>query len=120
MGDPWQGRRYTGVERRAAPRIRVRIPLRARRAGEPWFACRIADLSGFGFCLHSFCALVPGERISIMFPGYEARGAWVIWNMAHEAGCLLERPLHPAVLDHLFTLGDVVPTGSSDLGPWPL
>lgn len=98
-----------GVERqsdfdrkaRTAERRVVMIGVRIRRAGEPWFQSRVADLSVTGFRLQSFMKLAIGSELWVMLPGFEARRARVQWTRGHEAGCLFERALHPAILDHI-------------------
>jgi hypothetical protein len=54
-----------------------------------------------------------GMEIWIMLPGFEGRKAAVLWSQDHEAGCAFEKPLHPAILDHIVRTngqrGGVVP-----------
>lgn len=98
-----------GVERqsdfdrkgRIAERRPVMIGVRIRRSGEPWFQSRVADLSLMGFRLQSFMKLTVGTNLWVMLPGFEARLAQVQWTRGHEAGCVFERALHPAILDHI-------------------
>jgi hypothetical protein len=94
-----QGRKERTTERRA-----VHIPVKVRRPGETWHSSRIADLSLSGFRLHSFMKLARGTDLWIMLPGFEGRRARVFWSRAHESGCVFERPLHPAILDHIVKL----------------
>lgn len=84
------------VERRP-----VQIGVKVRRPGESWFASRISDLSINGFRLQSFMQLIVGADLWVMLPGFEGRRAQVLWTSGHEAGCVFERPLHPAILDHV-------------------
>lgn len=86
---------------RMAERRHVAIPVKVRRPGESWFVSRIADLSITGFRLQSFMRLQVGAELWIMLPGFEGRRARVQWTRAHEAGCTFERPLHPAIWDHI-------------------
>lgn len=86
---------------RAAERRRVRMAVKVRRPGETWFSSHIADVSVSGFRLQSFMKLNLGDDIWIMLPGFEGRRARVTWTRAHESGCAFERPLHPAILDHI-------------------
>ncbi|MCP1468923.1 hypothetical protein J3E64_000594 [Sphingobium sp. OAS761] len=88
-------------EGRTAERRHAQIGVRVRRPGESWFTSRIADLSGTGFRLQSFMKLKAGAELWIMLPGFEGRRARVVWTKGHEAGCSFERPLHPAILDHI-------------------
>lgn len=86
---------------RMAERRHVMISVKVRRPGESWFVSRIADLSITGFRLQSFMRLQVGAELWIMLPGFEGRRARVQWTRAHEAGCTFERPLHPAIWDHI-------------------
>lgn len=77
------------------------ISVKVRRPGETWFRSRITDVSVSGFRLSSFVKLDVGDSLWIMLPGFEGRRAHVLWTRAHESGCAFERPLHPAILDHI-------------------
>ncbi|MBJ7443641.1 MAG: PilZ domain-containing protein [Sphingobium sp.] len=98
--------RQTDLDRKArlAERAYVQISVRVRRPGETWFNSRIADVSVTGFRLQSFMKLTSGSELWVMLPGFEGRRARVLWSRAHEAGCAFERPLHPAILDHIIKL----------------
>lgn len=89
---------------RQAERSYVQIGVRVRRPGETWFNSRVMDLSLTGFRLQSFMKLTVGGDLWVMLPGFEGRRARVLWTCAHESGCAFERPLHPAILDHLVRL----------------
>jgi hypothetical protein len=73
---------------RLAERRHVQVPVKVRRPGENWFKSQVADLSVTGFRLQSFMKLAAGDTLWIMLPGFEGRRAY-------------ERPLHPAILDHI-------------------
>lgn len=95
---------YTGLNgksSRAADRRHAPLAVKVRRPSQGWFKSRIADLSVAGFCLQSFMKLKEGDVFWIMLPGFEGRRAQVLWTRGHEAGCQFERPLHPAILDHV-------------------
>ncbi len=91
---------------RMAERANVLIPVRVRRPGESWFKSRIADLSTTGFRLQSFMKLNVGGDVWVMLPGFEGRRAQVLWTRGHEAGCAFERPLHPAIFEHIIRSND--------------
>ncbi|MGC4250309.1 MAG: PilZ domain-containing protein [Sphingobium sp.] len=95
--------RRTGPDRkeRGAERQSVSINVRIRRPGENWFTSRITNLSLTGFRLQSFAKLNPGKELWIALPGFEGCRAVVLWTQAHESGCIFDRPLHPAILDHV-------------------
>lgn len=92
---------WTRKNGRLAERRHVRVPVKVRRPGETWCKSQIADLSVAGFRLQSFMKLATGDCLWIMLPGFEGRRAHVLWTRGHEAGCHFERPLHPAILDHI-------------------
>jgi len=89
------------TESRASGRRQVPVPVKVRRPGETWFRSKVADLSVTGFRLQSFMKLQSGDSLWVMLPGFEGRRALVLWTSGHEAGCRFERPLHPAILDHI-------------------
>ena len=91
----------TDRDGRLAERRNLHVSVKVRRPGETWFRSRIADLSVTGFRLQSFMKLTGGDSLWIMLPGFEGRRAHVLWTRGHEAGCHFERPLHPAILDHI-------------------
>lgn len=84
----------------------VLIGVKLRRQGESWFKSRITDMSLTGFRLLSFVKLRVGMDVWIMFPGFEGRKATVTWVANHEAGCVFETPLHPAIFDHIIRMSD--------------
>jgi hypothetical protein len=86
---------------RAAERRHVQIAVKVRRPGETWFTSRITDVSVTGFRLQSFMKLTIGSDLWIMLPGFEGRRARVLWTRGPDSGCAFERPLHPAILDHI-------------------
>lgn len=90
---------------RSTDRHNVLIGVKLRRPGETWFTSRISDLSHTGFRLQSFVKLAPGMDVWIMLPGFEGRKAKVQWSRDHESGCEFERPLHPAIYDHILKMG---------------
>ncbi|CAM8624723.1 PilZ domain-containing protein [Sphingobium sp.] len=89
---------------RAAERRHVQIAVKVRRPGETSFTSRITDVSTTGFRLQSFMKLTVGSDLWVMLPGFEGRRARVLWTRGPESGCTFERPLHPAILDHIVRL----------------
>lgn len=89
------------IPTRTDTRSNVLIGVKLRRAGENWFNSRVSDLSQTGFRVQSFAKLAQGTDLWIMLPGFEGRLATVMWARNHEAGCNFERPLHPAIFDHI-------------------
>lgn len=94
---------------RAAERRHVQIGVKVRRPGETWFTSRVTDMSVTGFRLQSFMKLTVGSDLWIMLPGFEGRRARVLWTRGPESGCAFERPLHPAILDHVVRLNQLSP-----------
>jgi hypothetical protein len=45
----------------------------------------------------------------VMFPGFEGRKARVIWTANHEAGCMFDTLLHPAIFDYIVRTSDADP-----------
>lgn len=103
MGATLQINRPRGNARLAARRD-VPVAVKVRRPGETWFKSQIIDVSINGFRLESFMKLNDGDDLWIMLPGFEGRRARVIWTRMHESGCVFERPLHPAILDHILKI----------------
>jgi hypothetical protein len=91
---------------RLVARQDVLIGVKFRRRGESWFAARVTDISSEGFRLSSFARLDAGMAVWIMLPGFEGRGARVIWVGDHEVGCVFDTPLHPAILDYIVRMSD--------------
>lgn len=87
-------------------RQHVLIGIRMRRKGESWFKSRITNLSLNGCTLSSFAKLELDQEIWVMFPGFEGRRAIVTWAENHQAGCVFDKPLHPAIFDHILRVSD--------------
>ncbi|WP_176592629.1 PilZ domain-containing protein [Sphingobium sp. EM0848] len=89
---------------RLIDRRSVLIGVRVRRPGETWFKSQITDVTAIGFRLKSFMKLTADDDLWVMLPGFEGRRARVLWSRAHESGGVFERPLHPAILDHIIKI----------------
>ncbi len=100
---------------RPMDRQNVLIGVKLRRPGETWFTSRISDLSLGGFRLQSFVKLLPGMDLWIMLPGFAGRQAKVLWARNHEAGCTFERPLHPAIFEHVVRISRTRGPGAGTL-----
>jgi hypothetical protein len=88
-------------EPRRNARENILVGVKFRRKGESWFRTKVTDLSPVGFRLLSFVKLRVGMEVWVMFPGFDGRRAQVIWVADHEAGCMFESPLHPAIFEHI-------------------
>ncbi|WP_150290496.1 PilZ domain-containing protein [Sphingobium estronivorans] len=95
---------FSRSENRLVDRRSVLIGVRVRRPGETWFKSQITDVTTTGFRLKSFMKLTAEDDLWIMLPGFEGRRARVLWSRAHESGCVFERPLHAAILDHIIKI----------------
>lgn len=89
---------------RSYDRHNLLIGVKLRRPGENWFNARLANLSPTGFRVQSFAKLDMDSTIHVMLPGFDGRKAKVIWTRDHEAGCQFERPLHPAIFEHILRM----------------
>lgn len=63
----------------------------------------LVDLSRHGCKIAIHFPLRLSERILLRIPGLEAIAAYVCWIEGFVAGVEFERPLHPAVLEHLLS-----------------
>lgn len=91
---------------RMVSRQNVLMGVKLRRRGDRWFASRVTDISQEGCRIATSVRLAPGMQVSIMLPGFDGRRAHVSWVGHHEAGCVFEVPLHPAILDYLIRMSD--------------
>ena len=95
---------FPNAMERPQDRCNVLINVKLRRTGENWFNARISNLSPTGFRVQSFAKLEVDSALWVMLPGFDGRCAQVIWTRDHEAGCQFERPLHPAIFDHILRM----------------
>ena len=89
------------VERRRMERAEVDASVDFRRAREHRFEVRIHDLTAHG------CKIAVPERVGrlqtvwISMPGLETLQSQVCWADEWIAGVRFDRPMHPAVFDHM-------------------
>ena len=89
-------------ERRRSPRYETAIDgdLVSSRGSKA--AIRITDLSTGGFSMTlGHQSFMDSIGYAVKFAGLERLGAELCWAGRREAGFRFERPLHPAVLDHV-------------------
>lgn len=89
-------------ERRQAPRFDTAIGGQLVSSRGSRLVIEITDLSSGGFNM----ALQPQTVIdsidyAVTFAGLETRAAELRWASRRDAGFRFERPLHPAVVDHV-------------------
>jgi len=103
-------------ERRGAQRLATRIAAVAKTAQGQRHALHISDLS-VGGCAIDVAGphpLKPGTAYGIKINGLETLGSTTAWTAGQSAGLEFERPLHPAVADHIAALHPPVPSDEFD------
>ncbi len=86
------------LEMRREQRVRYSAEARIRYGGRRGSA-EVNDLSPGGARLATMDQLEPGMKLWLKLPELEALQATVMWAERFDAGCSLERPLHPAVFE---------------------
>ncbi|MGX7951522.1 hypothetical protein ACWPM1_03045 [Tsuneonella sp. HG249] len=91
-----------GKDRRASVRFDTRIDGALASSRGARQSIEITDLSteGFNTSLGSH-TVTDKAGYAVRFAGLEVLGAELRWSAADEAGFKFDRPLHPAVLDHI-------------------
>jgi len=92
----------TQPDRRIAPRFGANIDGRLKCSRGSRRSIEITDIS-VGGCAVSLGPLdvAQGRGYAIKFGGLETLGAELRWIADGDAGLAFERPLHPAVVDHI-------------------
>jgi hypothetical protein len=88
-------------EHRAARRSRVRFGAKLRDRSPVRFDIDIIDMSTTGFRAIVNQPLTPGGTVWVTLPGLSPIQAWVAWQRDKMVGCRFDRPLYPAVFDHV-------------------
>lgn len=88
-------------EHRAARRSRVRFGAKLRDKTTFRFDIDIIDMSTTGFRAIANYSLAPGQMVWVTLPGLSPIQAWVAWRRDNLIGCRFDRPLYPAVFDHV-------------------
>lgn len=104
-----------GRERRLSARFATRVAGKLASSRGAKQRVEVSDLSSGGFS--AACAL--GWRgdlagYAIKLGGLEALGAELRWTTGTEAGFRFDRPLHPAVLDHIVAGNPPAPEDTPD------
>ena len=103
-------------ERRGAPRLATRIAAVAKTAHGQRHALHINDLS-VGGCAINVAGPHPlklGTTYALKINGLETLGSTTAWTAGQSAGLEFERPLHPAVADHIAALNPPVHSDALD------
>ena len=104
------------TERRGSLRVPTRISAVAKTAHGQRHTLHISDLS-VGGCAISVAGthpLKPGTTYGLKINGLETLGSTTAWTAGQSAGLEFERPLHPAVADHIAALNPPVPSEELD------
>ncbi|MFA5988905.1 MAG: PilZ domain-containing protein [Sphingomonas sp.] len=88
-------------ERRRARRRPVRMNAHLRQTGETNIEVMVGDLSTGGARLDMIYRLRVASVVWLHIDSFEPFRATVKWINDRVAGIELDRPLHPAVLDHI-------------------
>lgn len=87
---------------RESPRRPLRATATVRSALKGHVGGRLFDLSERGCKIELFDASVPvGHKITIKLDDLELWVGYVRWTQGPTAGVYFERPMHPAIVDHL-------------------
>lgn len=87
--------------RRGSERVPVGDHVSVRRFGGFPFDCRLWDVSLGGCKVELVEAATPNDRVIARLRGLEPFGARIAWTDDRSAGLSFDRPMHPAVMDHL-------------------
>ena len=89
------------TELRRGARTRLKTEIGFRKPRETPYEIRLADLSQYGCQVRLREKLATGDLLWITLPGIEMQQSWVRWVEGWNAGLEFERPMHPAVYDHV-------------------
>lgn len=101
---PSAARIVSGYENRRALRKPVTLRARLRERGTTKFLIDVVDLSTTGFRCETSFTLYEGHSVWLTLPGLSGLEATVAWRRGHLYGFAFNRPLHPAVFDHVVAL----------------
>jgi len=91
-------------EARRAARRPVAIRAQLRPPGSDRLMVEVTDLSETGFQIETVYRLKTGSTVWLAIPTLAPLEAIVAWNRARHYGCRFQRPLYPAVFDHIVAL----------------
>jgi hypothetical protein len=90
---------------RATLRRPVTFKARVRDRSAARFEIKVVDLSLTGLRGETMFTLTPDTSIWIMLPGLASLEAKVAWQRMDQFGARFLHPLHPAVFEHIASLG---------------
>ncbi|RHW18756.1 pilus assembly protein PilZ [Sphingomonas gilva] len=103
---PQAARAMSGNEGRRALRKAVSLRARLRERGANKFTIDVVDLSTTGFRCETSFTLYEGHAVWLTLPGLAGLEATVAWKRGYCYGFAFNRPLHPAVFDHIVALSE--------------
>jgi hypothetical protein len=83
------------------PRAEVSIPCEIHQGFGPWRRHFVKNLSQSGCCIAYYREADITRPLRIRLSGLELQSATIIWQNGLNLGCVFDKPLHQAVLDHL-------------------
>lgn len=92
---------YEGPNRRQAQRFATLAAISVREAGRHQVPAMLESLSMNGCSVAGVTVSDRAETVWVRIPGLESQPARLCWARLGVAGLRFERPLHPAVADHL-------------------
>lgn len=103
---PSVARAMSGSESRRAERAVVSLRAKLRERGANKFTIDVIDLSTTGFRCETSFTLYMGHAVWLTLPGLGGLEATVAWKRGYSYGFAFNRPLHPAVFDHIVKLSE--------------
>ena len=88
-------------ERRRDDRVMLEAEIDFRRPREHCYAVRLHDLSAHGCRIDLPDHVTDPDHVWVTLPGLESLASSVRWESAWVAGVEFNRPMHPAVFDHM-------------------
>lgn len=86
---------------RRAERVSLRAEVDFRRQGDHRYQVTISDMSAEGCRIEAPIKVSPGDPLWISLPGLESIQGKARWIENWTVGVEFDRPLHPAVFDHV-------------------
>lgn len=87
---------------RSSPRLQLVLPARCRSRSGFLDRVVISDISQGGCRIDSLALVMQtGDLVVVRPDGIEGLTGVIRWVKGHSAGIAFDRPLHPAVVDHL-------------------
>lgn len=103
---PSAARAMSGSEGRRAERKVVSLTAQLRERGAHKFMVDVVDLSITGFRCETSFNLYMGHAVWLTLPGLSGLEATVAWKQGYCYGFAFNRPLHPAVFDHIVQISE--------------